>query len=265
MALLGVDHLALTAPSLAAATADLGRLGYDCAFTEPALLNHEAKAPFLSRRRPTHDIGLFRPQGGGVAIEAVIHGPPEGTPGLAPYRPVLAGGNDTGTDGGGRWPAVLRAALGVETRLRRLPESGAEVFTVAGSEPPRLIAVTADVADPAAEAEFWAAIGWRIAARDEAAWIRLELPSPVPSLYGRLVLAEVAPPPPVLADAPGFPCLAFLCNRLDEFCVRLAAAGATVSAPFTLAVNGQPLSVVLFRTPGGLIGEVIHPQRPTRP
>lgn len=72
--ILGVDHLAQSARTLAAARTELLARGYTEVFTAAGVTNHPAKRPLLADYRPLHDLALFRPAAGGVAIEVTCHG-----------------------------------------------------------------------------------------------------------------------------------------------------------------------------------------------
>ncbi len=61
-------------------------------------------------------------------------------------------------------------------------------------------------------------------------------------------------------DQPGATCLALISTRIEddlERCVRSGGEGA--AGPFTMAVNGQDLSIALIRSPSGNPIELIQP------
>ncbi len=252
--LFGIDHLALSAPSLQWAGDVLSPLGYELAFSEPSLVNAPAKRPLLRQHADSHDIGYFRHTAGGPAVEATVHGPvAEG--GAAPYRLVLRA-----PVSGGAAHALASAALG-EPVWEIAPAGAAMPLLVMAGSGWAPVAVTAEVADPDAEAAFWQAMGLRPKARaEDGAWHVLELASPMAALRLTLVLLRGAGRPEATLDVPGFPCLAFLSRLRDGTMAEVAARGGRdVTTPFSLAVNGRALTIALFRSPGGLLCELIQP------
>ena len=262
MALLGVDHLAVTTSSLAQARDALKGYGFSAKFEQPGLPNHSAKAAFLSVHHDVHDIGFFCTEAPGIALEAVIHSPTAPPGLLAPYRPLLAGRPTFGQPKPATaWTEIFAEAMGITVEAWDSPGFEAEILTTSQDSPPQVTAIAADIADPDKERDFWVAMGFQSHSGQSDSWHRLCLPSPIPALRCELVLGRVAPPPPVTLDAPGFPCLAFLCSRLETELEVLYKLGAIVGVPFTLVVNNRELSIALFRSPGGLLGELIQPMK----
>lgn len=59
-------------------------------------------------------------------------------------------------------------------------------------------------------------------------------------------------------DSKGHACLAFLTNHLENDIQKAKEAGAyDITSPFNLVVNNKNLRVLMFRTPGGAICELI--------
>ena len=64
---------------------------------------------------------------------------------------------------------------------------------------------------------------------------------------------------PYRLDSDGYTCCAFLTNNLEEDLAQAKLMGAQDSLrPFQLELNKQYLDVVMFRTPGGAICELIQ-------
>lgn len=60
-------------------------------------------------------------------------------------------------------------------------------------------------------------------------------------------------------DSNGFPCLAFISTSLQKDSEKLRILGAVeMTTPFSLCIDGKPLTIVMFRFPGGAIGELIE-------
>jgi len=60
-------------------------------------------------------------------------------------------------------------------------------------------------------------------------------------------------------DSSGFPCLAFITTSILKDTEKLCNFGALdMTDPFSLTLNGKSLTIVMFRLPGGAIGEIFE-------
>lgn len=85
--ILGVDHLALNVIDTDKANDDLISQDFQCVFIERDVPNNIAKIPLLKTYQAKHDLGVFRPKGGGVPVEITNHGPSfPGTEGPFSYK-----------------------------------------------------------------------------------------------------------------------------------------------------------------------------------
>jgi len=71
--ILGVDHLAMSVTDTDAASAEMQASGFQCEFVQRNVRNDVAKNELLTARSEAHDLGVFRPDSGGVAIEITNH------------------------------------------------------------------------------------------------------------------------------------------------------------------------------------------------
>ncbi|HSH01836.1 MAG TPA: hypothetical protein VLL52_04895 [Anaerolineae bacterium] len=83
--ILGVDHLALTVTDMTVGQQSLEKEGFVCQFAENNQPNAIEKKRFLGHYQPYHDLALFRPKEGGVAVEITNHGPVVAS-GRGPYQ-----------------------------------------------------------------------------------------------------------------------------------------------------------------------------------
>jgi hypothetical protein len=91
----------------------------------------------------------------------------------------------------------------------------------------------------------------------------IEICGAFPAWSARLRVVEDASAPilPPL-DVEGFSCLAFYSNSLTEDIRRLLALGARdATDQFGITVNGRDMSVVMLRSPGGAILELVKVNR----
>jgi len=72
--IIGIDHIALSAGDIDRAIEVISGWGYKVKFTNKKLLNHPAKAPFLSTINKYHDVSFCQPLLPGPAIELTSHG-----------------------------------------------------------------------------------------------------------------------------------------------------------------------------------------------
>jgi len=105
-------------------------------------------------------------------------------------------------------------------------------------------------------------LGFSALGGEPGRWAALRLARPVPAWSCDLWLAAAPPAAPAFLDSRGFPCLAFHSSNLGQDAERLREHGATdLTAPFRSLVNGRCLAILLFRTPSGMLGELIQVQR----
>ena len=96
--------------------------------------------------------------------------------------------------------------------------------------------------------------------REKEAGLCLE--SPVPRWTCRLHLAQRAGGRAYTLDSPGYPCMAFLTNKLqDDLHASLDKGGTDAVGPFEVVVGGKELMVAMFRSPTGIIYELIEIQK----
>lgn len=263
--ILGVDHLALSATSLASASAALTAAGYAEVFHEPALPNPPEKRALLERYAPSHAVAVHR-AAAGPALEVTVHGTGLVQPG-SPFRPLFEGGFEDATPrdldpGEPDWAGLL-GPYREGARALTWDALEAPVWATPGPGPPNLSGVLAPTADLERELSFWVEGLCFKPVHREPDWVHLGLRSPVPAWTGQLFLAAVPAPGPVTRlDAAGFPCLALLSSDLERDLERALQAGAREVTPrFGLRVNDKDLELALFRSPGGLICEMIRPAR----
>jgi hypothetical protein len=84
---------------------------------------------------------------------------------------------------------------------------------------------------------------------------------PAWSMNLKLVADAAAPVLPLL-DVDGFSCLAFYSNNVGEDCQRLVALGARdATEEFEIELDGRNMSIVMLRSPGGAILELVKVNR----
>lgn len=263
--ILGVDHLALSCLDLQAGATVLEGLGYDLKFTSAEVSNPQEKRRFLAQYRATHGIA-FAQRSGSVALELTAHGlshagiqgpfqpcMEQAPPGLVPVspQPHLQG--------------VWKEAFGLEAVLGWWPDFDSLVWYRHEASPSGgLQSVLLLTPSLEASADFYMD-GLRCIERRRGVsplpWRRLAFSSPLPTWSLDLLLVEV-PDGAVEThlDAPGFPCLALLTNRLPEDLEQARQAGGhDISDTFELQPHERRLKIALLRGPANEIIELIQP------
>ena len=263
--ILGIDHLALSCTDCAAADGTLAQANFARVFVQLHTPNSAAKRRLLNNYQPHHDLALYRPLGGGYAIELTCHGGELGVP-AGPFLPVIRGripGTVAATSAanGPDWPTVLSQIYGTNAYLRAWPSLSAMLWSL-GPEadcPPAAEAIALPVRDVRREADFWTALSFSVVQENAPRWACLRISAPVAAWSGDLVLAHADDEPGALLDAAGCTCLALLCTRMEDDERLLEQAGARdITDRFSTAVDGRELAVRLFRSPCGAIGELIQ-------
>ena len=131
------------------------------------------------------------------------------------------------------------------------------------SKTPAVRTVMIPIQNMARALNFWTGgLGARVAEQGRDSlwnqWVKLKIVSPVAVWSAEVVLARFDVEKPFL-DSPGFTCLAFLTNNLEQEVNRLADIGAReITEPFFLSVNNKPLKIVLLRGPSDELIELIQ-------
>jgi len=207
--IIGVDHIALNVSDaeMDAMRKHLVHEGFRCVFWEDNVPNHPEKKIFLSHYQPTHSLGLFSSNQGGVSLEITNHGSIAEPEAAFHYHEVCI-----------------------------------ELLT------PNL----------ELERSFWKnAFAFQDFDSDS-----LMYTSFVPNWSCRLKLIEKKNMGSYTLDSDGYTCCALLTNNLEGDLAQAQLMGAQGSMrPFKLELNKQHLDVVMFRTPGGAICELIQINR----
>jgi len=203
--ILGVDHLALSVSHTEQARKNLEARGFACDFIATGIPNPVVKKSLLANYQLTHDIGVFRPTKGGLAIEITNHG------------------------------------------------------SVADNSTPYFYHddyIELQTKEVIAERLFWKSV-FRF--KEDADGF-LILRSPVPQWSCKIKCTEnFNAISNSTLDGTGYACLAFLTNNIEQDSeIALISGALDLMNPFTLTVNGRGLEVVMFRTPGGAICELIQ-------
>lgn len=249
----GIDHLVMSIPSHTLVEDELNGLGFAPDFIDMAVPSAPEKTPVLSKARPLHDIGFFRPQGVGLAIETIAHGDDlDPTPG--PYAPLF----NVSQLPDELPQSPISAALGAQV-IEKSWGNGRAYFCQADEPVTTLNTLALDTPDVSSEAGFWTQyLGFREISNGDD-WALIETNTPVAAWSGRLLLkhSETVSAGPM--DGAGFTCVALVSNNIDADLETVFANGGTdYKCRFEVSVNGRPLIVALFRTPNGAIVELIQ-------
>lgn len=260
--ILGLSHIAVSCADIDAATARLAAFGYAPRFDAPALENHIAKTPFLTRHQPLHHIRAMAAEGA-MAIELLDHGALHG-PQTAALIPVFR--SDTPCSDWQPRPldslpiapegiAALRDALGQEPQAFHDPALSMTLLWVpAAGESPGLHACAVPTDAP----DTLTPLLGQLRFRPDAAGL-WSLLTPLPALQARLLPVAATPAEgwtaEPLLDAPGCACLALMARGTDRAPLPAALQGKTVS--FTLPVNGKTSRITLARPETGPIIELV--------
>lgn len=260
--ILGLSHIALACGNIEAATKRLAGFGYSERFDAPALENHIAKAPYLSRHQPSHHIRALAADGA-MAIELLDHGDLIG-PQTSALIPVFR--SDSPCDD---WQSRQLDSLPIApdglTKLQEVLGQDLQVFhdpvlsmtflwNAGQGNVPGLFACALPTDAPDAIATLLGQLRFRPDA--SGLWSLL---TPLPALQARLipVAAQAADgwsPVPHL-DAPGCACLALMARGTDRSALPAALRENSVS--FTLPVNGKTSQITLARPDTGPIIELV--------
>ncbi|MBV7298628.1 hypothetical protein [Enterovibrio paralichthyis] len=105
----------------------------------------------------------------------------------------------------------------------------------------------------AEELQFWEQLGFKTT--ESSAFLK----RPVPSWNVEMCFTEV---PDKLVeqklDISGVTSIAFIVKKIENFVLKLENIAPWVSELFKLTVDGNELSIVLFKTPSGIIVELIE-------
>jgi len=270
--ILGVDHIALSCPTIDAGLDALAPLGFKPVFVHRDLGNHEEKRPFLRNFDAGHGLAYCRGTSG-IAVELTRHAAHDkDTP--SPYQVLFDGqppnaapcDADTRFGDNDAWDAVADVT---SVEAGAWPGIGARFWhavSAPGSDGIAIRCVMLPVSDLAVSEPFWVAgLGCRQGERGRTpgghAWSCVSFRSVVPAWCLDVLLVEIplSRGVPHLDDA-GFPCLALLTNRLqaDKESVRVAGAGS-IGNDFPMEVNGKSLAVCMLRGPCSELIELIQP------
>ncbi len=139
------------------------------------------------------------------------------------------------------------------TYYRDTPATSSGLFQI-DLENPEIISL--HTRRPDKEYRFWTK-GFGFKEQDEG---KLAFTTPVPqwNCTLQLVKDDRAGETSYL-DSSGYPCMAFLCTRLEEELKNLQEAGAhTVVDPHQIEVNSKLLTLTMFRSPSGAVCELIQ-------
>ncbi len=256
--IIGIDHVALSAPDTAAARSVLAVAGFSESFTEMGAVNAPGKRAALARYQDIHDLAVFRPAGG-IAFEVTNHGPtlaePEGA-----FHPIVVGAmprleypSTAATEA-----SAIATAYGSPVAAAVWRPFDARVWHVARDGPVQIPAVSACVFDLNEESKFWArALGFKETVRKDG-MVRLTMASPIAAWRGDVLLTPSDRISRASLDSRGFPCLALLCTDIAADTERVAQGGATDIIRFEANINRKTLSIAIARTPGALLVELIQ-------
>ena len=249
----GIDHLVMSVPSHAIVQAELEELGFAADFIDMDVPSAPEKTPILSQPRPLHDIGFFRPNSAGLAIETIAHGKDlDNTPG--PYAPIF----NASTGSSGTTDHIVSEALGY-TAVETTWGNGRAFFCQSSDTPSTLNTLVLETPDVKSEAAFWiSALGFRMVSEADD-WCLLETSTPVAAWSGRLILKQSDTVSTGPMDSQGFTCLALVSNDIDnDLTTAYEHGGTSYDCRFEVSVNTRPLIVALFRTPNGALVEFIQ-------
>lgn len=255
--IVGVDHVALSAPALAPATTALRGAGFELGLTRDPLSDHRAKLPFLARAATHHATAMYHAKQG-VAVEVTVHAPMDVVEVRSGYEVLLmAPAGDSGSVAGPEWPSEAWAAIGRRGAARAWPELGARFWHVAGPSA-GVLAVAARVADPERSVRFWTEGLALSASPSTSRKVRvLRSASRFGSWSLDVLLHESAAAPEATLDAPGFPCLAFVSTDVPRDADRLARHASAVGETFDLTLGDRDLRLVFARGPSGELVELV--------
>jgi len=260
--IMGLSHVAFGCSDIEAATARLIGFGYAVRFDAPALENHAAKTPFLSRYQPKHHIRALSAEGA-MAIELLDHGGLVGeqAAALIPVFRSLAPCPD--------WQAralddLPISAEGLKSLCNALGKAPLAFHDPALSMTLMWVAATGDApglhacALPTADTGATVALLGQLRFRPDASGL-WSLLTPLPALQARLIpvaakqAAGFSDDPRL--DAPGCACLALMARGTDRLPMPDALQRHRVS--FSLPVNGKDSRITLAQPERGPIIELV--------
>lgn len=240
MDIIGVDHIQLAVPDLAAGVRCLSQLGYEAAFRE-AGFDHQARSYY---RRPDKDMAYCRR---GASRVEMITG--SGQDGPATYLPVFVGA-DTACP-------VPALDLG-PFRAFRQDALATTCAARAGAAGP-LDSVVQRARRPEPSAAFWQSLGFDLAFHD-ADWYRLDYPRNIVSMPLSIFLARTPIDGGGDAKADDFGCssIALLTRNLNADRAALTEAGRPLSEAVALRINGRPVTLCFVTGPSGELVELLE-------
>ena len=260
--ILGIDHIALSGSNLDADCRELQAAGFSAVFREDEVPNDAAKKHFLKEYHPSHGIAYFR-GAVGPSIELTVHGKPA-PDAQALYEPVMTGRTWQARVDQKKSQGSLQAAMGREGAPALWRPFAAPVW-ITDDVKTGISAVVLRVPSCGVARDFWSsALRFRCEAegQDQAGkrWSRLSFVSPVPQWCLTVVCwAAALERHSARLDAPGFNCVAFLSNNIEEDAIRLTSSGAVKSSGiFSTHVNGSNLRVCVAEGPQGELVELIQ-------
>lgn len=268
--ILGLDHIALSCRDINEAAQDLARVGYKIRFLDRDVPNRPVKRAFLRDYVPLHSLAYCH-HPDHPPIELTQHSAPlQGDPGI--YEPLLA--FDTDADVSARsTPKLHTAAWSLAFDIHADPALwnplGAPMWT-SSSPIQGARAVLCQVTDLDESTALWTdglGFRWNGEANKGSGedggtdWCRLTRAGPFSDWSLDLLLVEhlSASRSSTTLDAPGFPCLAFLCTDLTADTEHLTACGLMeTTGEFQVVVNDRRLLVNVGRGPSGELIELIQ-------
>lgn len=262
--IVGVDHIALSAPALAPAATALRGAGFEPGLSRDPLSDHPAKLPFLGRATAHHATAMYHAKQS-VAVEVTVHAPMAVATAQSGYEVLLMSpAEDRGSAAAPAWPSEAWAAIGRHGAACAWPELGARYWRVAGPAA-GVLAVAARVVDPERSIRFWTE-GLALVPAPSASRTVRALRSA--SRFGPWSLDVLLHESPAAAeatlDAPGFPCLAFVSTDVPRDADRLARHASAVGETFDLRLGDRDLRLVFARGPSGELVELVGVLRAVR-
>jgi hypothetical protein len=259
--ILGLSHIAFGTRDIERATARLAGFGYGLRFDLPALENHIAKAPMLSRHQPLHHLrALVAP--GVMAIELLDHGSFAGgwqtTAFVAIFRCAEPPADWQPRDetalplADEAWPR-LENALGQRPLVAYDPALQMTLLWIRSDDAPGLFACAMPTEDIEALEAVLAALRFRAA--PTGLWSLL---TPLPVLQAHMVPVPYRAHDDWRANAPldarGCVCLALMARGNAAPPSHLQGESAT----FDLTVNNKPSTITMIRTKHGPVIELVE-------
>lgn len=268
--ILGIDHIAVSTPSVHDSARSLKDVGFEVAFIEDDISNGEPKRDYLSRYTPLHSIALCRASQG-IAVEFTQHATSSErqgsyhlfSPGSLPIPSQT--NRESFSD---EWLEIEQLARSGQIHPSGPLAQSAEKSSEEDSVTSGIRAVGLWVNQLEESVQFWRnSFRFREMSngisRNGIRWARLSFRSIRPNWSVELILAERRSPiasMPMLDDE-GATCLAFLSTDIGADLSRINHERTNI---FELDVAGKRLSIALLRGPSGEIIELIQPPAETK-